>query len=94
MVASTRPTAVIAYATSAQAARFAAGSPRRLEMVREGVARQRVSTQVQAVGPTVEQIPARLWRNPTVPEWGWPIKIAIPPELAILCGEVIGVSGL
>ena len=91
-VVSMRPSAVIAYASSAQAAQFATGSPVRLEMAREGIVMQTVDTQVQAVGPTIEQIPARLWRNPTVPEWGWPVKIVLPRELKVLCGEVIGVS--
>ncbi len=91
-VVSTRPTEIIAYIAPTQVSRFAAGVVVRLETMREGVARQTVESRIQAVGPDIEQIPARLWRNPSTPEWGWPVKIMVPTELEVLCGETVGVS--
>ena len=91
-VASTRPSAVIAYATAAQVLQFQPGLPVRLDVVREGIARHSVGARVHVVGPLAEKLPVQLWHNPTIPEWGWPVKIAIPPRLGILGGEVIGVA--
>ncbi|MBN1511511.1 MAG: HlyD family efflux transporter periplasmic adaptor subunit [Phycisphaerae bacterium] len=92
MVAAAQPSAVIAYANAAQRDRFEAGLPVRLAVVRNGIVELSADSQVLAVGPAAEEIPARLWRSPTAPEWGWPILIAVPPSLEIACGEVIGVS--
>lgn len=94
IVVSTRPAEVIAYIAPAQVSRFAAGVAVRLETMRAGVQQHTVDSRIQAVGPQVEQIPARLWRNPAIPEWGWPVKIMVPTELEILCGETVGVIGL
>jgi len=91
-IVSTRPSAVIAYATAAQVVQFQPGLPVRLDVIREGIARHSACTRVQLIGPVAEKLPAQLWRNPTTPEWGWPVKIAIPPQLGILCGEVIGIA--
>ena len=62
-----------------------------LEVTRQGGSRRVAKSRVVAIGPTVEQLPARLWQNPAVPEWGWPIKIAIAPELGTRIGELVGV---
>ncbi|NLX13971.1 MAG: HlyD family efflux transporter periplasmic adaptor subunit [Phycisphaerales bacterium] len=93
-VVSTRPAQIIAYIAPAQASRLTAGTPVRLETMRESNSRQTLDSRIEAVGPQVEQIPTRLWRNPAVPEWGWPVKIMVPTELEILCGETVGVIGL
>ncbi len=92
-VTAARPSEVIAYATPAQADQLQAGAPVRLEVVRESSPWQVADAQVVAVGPTVQQLPTRLWQNPAVPEWGWPIRIAIPPGLRVLCDELVGVRG-
>lgn len=91
-IAPTRASAVMAYASAAQLPRLQPGASVRLVVNREGSAGQSVDTRVQALGPTVEQLPPRLWRSPTVPEWGRPVMIAVPPVLGISGGELVGVS--
>jgi len=90
-VAAAQPSEVIAYATAAQAGRLEAGMPTELEVTREGSPRRMAESHVVAIGAAVEQLPVRLWQNPAVPEWGWPIKIAVAPELGTRLGELIGV---
>lgn len=91
-VVSARPSAVVAYMTAGQANRFAPGAPVRLMVTRDGGVHQVAHTSVQATGPLAEKLPAQLWHNPTVPEWGWPVKIAVPEELGLFSGEVIEVG--
>ena len=49
------------------------------------------SSEVTFVGPAVEQIPAQLWRNPNVPQWGRPFLIKAPAEMELIAGEKVGV---
>ena len=56
--------------------------------------RQVAQSFVSSIGPTIELKPQRLWRNPTIAEWGRPVLIQIPAELTIAPGEVIGIRGL
>lgn len=92
-VTAAQPSEVIAYATPAQADQLETGAPVRLEVTREDGSRQVADSQVASVGPVAQQLPMQLWQNPTLPEWGWPVKIAIPAELRVLCDELVGVRG-
>ncbi len=49
---------------------------------------------VARVGPAVETLPERLWRNPTVPEHGVPVLLAAIPGLALTPGEPVRVHFL
>ena len=91
VVSAAQPSEVIAYATAAQAGRLEAGMPTQLEVTREGSPRRVAESHVVAIGPTVERLPVRLWQNPAVSEWGWPVKIAIARQLGARPGEVVGV---
>jgi multidrug resistance efflux pump len=51
--------------------------------------RRAFDTYVAAAGPQVESIPKRHLRNPSVPEWGMPVQIAIPPEADLRPGELV-----
>jgi hypothetical protein len=44
---------------------------------------------VQSVGAQVEAMPFRYWRNPTVPEWGLPIQVALPEGIPLAPGEMV-----
>ncbi|NLX22647.1 MAG: HlyD family efflux transporter periplasmic adaptor subunit [Phycisphaerae bacterium] len=90
-VVSPRPFAVVAYATADQVGLLESGSPVRSQVARDGGDRQSKGSHVVAIGPMAEKPPTQLWRNPTVPEWGWPVKIAVPPTLGVLCGQMVGV---
>lgn len=46
---------------------------------------------IVAVGAQVELIPERHWSDPTIPEWGLPVRVGLPRELSLLPGELVGV---
>jgi len=89
---SSRPSAVVVYATPTQLPRLQSGSRVRLDWRQDGTGAKTIDSRVLAVGPVAEQLPARLWRSPSVPEWGWPVRIAIPAAMDVLGGEMVGVS--
>ncbi len=91
-VSQAEPTEIVAYVNEQQ-----------LEFVRERMAVELIKTRTPAqiaqasvlsVGPTVELMPQRLWRNPTVPQWGRPVLINVPAGLSLVPGEVVGIRGL
>jgi multidrug resistance efflux pump len=45
--------------------------------------------QVEVVGGQVESVPNRQLRDPRVPEWGLPVRVAIPPGVDLKPGEVV-----
>ncbi|MBN1347352.1 MAG: HlyD family efflux transporter periplasmic adaptor subunit [Phycisphaerae bacterium] len=90
-IAASQPSEVIAYATAEQAARVGPGMATQVQLVRERGPRRTARSRVIEVGPTIVELPQRLWKNPTMPEWGWPIKVAVSPELKPLSGESVGV---
>lgn len=92
-IAGKEPTSIVAYTTEEQAGRI------RENMVVQLVDRNSqpnlvVDSQVVYVGPTVEQMPPRLWRNPNLPQWGRPILIKVPPNLGLIPGAVVGIRGI
>ena len=64
-----------------------------VEVIKVTEPMQVVTATVTFVGPQVEEMPAQLWQNPNVPEWGRPFTVAIPPNFAVLPGEVVGIRG-
>lgn len=46
---------------------------------------------VARVGPGIEVLPQRLWRDPVVPEYGRPFVVAAVPGLKLTPGEVVTV---
>lgn len=51
-----------------------------------------VDAVVDQVGPQVELVPAHHRRDPTVVEWGQPVRIVPPPELPLRPGELVDVT--
>jgi len=47
---------------------------------------------VLRVGPTVQELPQRLWRNPRVPDYGRAVVIAAAPSMQLTPGEVVNVK--
>jgi len=47
---------------------------------------------VEEVGPQVELIPSHQLRDPSVPEWGLPVRISVPEELGLRPGELVDVA--
>jgi hypothetical protein len=65
-----------------------------VELVKTSLPPQVAASKIVDIGPTVELIPQRLWRNPNVPQWGLPVLVEIPPGLKLVPGEVVGIRGL
>jgi multidrug resistance efflux pump len=91
-VAETEPNEIIAYVNERQLARFEAGTP--VELIKTRMPAQIARSNVVSVGPAIELIPQRLWRNPNLPQWGRPILIDVPPGLALISGEFVGIRRL
>lgn len=94
-IAEHKPTQIIAYARENQLSRIREGMA--VELVGfpqdQGKA-QVVQSQVLRIGPTMEQMPQQLWRNPNVPEWGQPFVIKAPPQMKLIIGERVGIRTL
>ena len=52
----------------------------------------RFDSRVEAVGPKIESIPIRQRANSRVEEWGRPVRIPIPEEMAIQPGSVLEIE--
>ena len=55
---------------------------------------QAAESLVVRLGPGLEQLPQRLWRSPTVPDYGRAVVIAGIPRLELTPGELINVKFL
>lgn len=51
-------------------------------------------SEVTYVGPVVEQIPAQLWPNPNMPQWGRPFRVKAPTQMKLIVGETVGIRRL
>jgi multidrug resistance efflux pump len=91
-VAEETPTEIIAYVSESQLRLLKERMTVKLVKSREPA--QIAESQVVRIGPTIELVPQRLWPNPNIPQWGRPVLINIPPGLAVVSGEVVGITGL
>jgi multidrug resistance efflux pump len=46
---------------------------------------------VARVGPAIEVMPQRLWRDPAIPEYGRPFLVSAVPALGLTAGEIVTV---
>jgi multidrug resistance efflux pump len=91
-VAEAKPTEVVAYVNEQQLAYLKERMP--VELVKTRTPLQIAQSQIAQIGPTIEVMPQRLWRNPNIPQWGLPVLIKIPAGLALIPGEIVGIRGL
>jgi multidrug resistance efflux pump len=93
-IAEVKPTEIIAYAVEEKVNQIKKGmvvelvkqsEPKKIEIAR---------SQIIYIGPIVEQLPPRLWRNPNIPEWGRPFLVKAPPQMKLIIGEVVGIRRL
>ncbi|MCH8260831.1 MAG: HlyD family efflux transporter periplasmic adaptor subunit [Planctomycetes bacterium] len=54
--------------------------------------RQVVRTLIDRVGDQIEPVPLHHLRNPNLLEWGLPVRIALPEELALRPGELVDLT--
>jgi multidrug resistance efflux pump len=91
-VAEAQPTEVVAYVSEQQLGYLKKRMA--VELVKTRAPAQVAQSTIAEIGPTLEQLPQRLWRSPSIPQWGLPVLIKIPPGLALVPGEVVGIRGL
>lgn len=91
-VAEAEPREVITYAREEQLGQLRERMT--VELIKSSRPAQVARSQVCYIGPVIEQMPVRLWRNPNIPEWGLPMLIKIPPGMKLAPGELVGIRGL
>ncbi|MFA5422325.1 MAG: HlyD family efflux transporter periplasmic adaptor subunit [Phycisphaerae bacterium] len=64
----------------------------KVKVISQNSNRQSFVSQVSHIGPSLEMIPQRLWRNPTIPEWGKAIQIPIQPNFVCSHNEIVGIK--
>jgi multidrug resistance efflux pump len=91
-VAEVEPAEILAYISEQQLQ--SVKNNMMVELVKNNEPLQIASSQVTSIGPAVELIPQRLWRNPNIPQWGRPIVVKVPSGLKVIPGEIIAIRGL
>lgn len=91
-VAEKEPTEIVAYVSENQLKLLRDQMTVKLVKTRDPA--QIAQSRVLRVGPTIELMPQRLWRNPNVPQWGRPVLIDIPTGLSVVSGEIVGIRDL
>lgn len=92
VVAEATPREVIAYVSENQVNQIREGTV--VELIKDRKPAQIARSQVTYIGPVVEQMPLRLWRNPNIPEWGRPFLVKVPPQMKLTPGELVGIRRL
>lgn len=91
-VAQHEPNEIVAYVNERQLGQFERGMS--VELVKSRMPAQIARSMVASVGPAIELMPQRLWRNPNMPQWGRPVLIEIPEGLVLVPGELVGIRRL
>ena len=91
-IAESQPSEIIAYTTEEYANQLREGT--QVELTRNSWPRQIARSEVTYIGPTVEEMPVRLWQNPNFRQWGRPFLVKVPPELELTPGELVGIRTL
>ncbi len=87
-----KPSSIIAYVNENLAGHFMAN--KEVEIVKGSKPKQIGRSEITYIGPRVEQLPQRLWRNPAVPQWGRLMQIEIPLRMKLIPGELVGIRVL
>jgi len=91
-IAQMEPNEIVAYVNERQLGYFEKGMS--VELVKTRMPAQIARSTVVAIGPTIEVMPQRLWRNPNIPQWGRPVLVEVPQGLALIPGELVGIRRL
>lgn len=87
-----KPSSIIAYVNESLAGRFIPQI--KVDIVKDTDPKQIGRSEITYIGPRLEQLPVRLWRDPTLPQWGRLIKIKIPTEMELIPGEMVGIKSI
>lgn len=82
-----RASEILAYAPEGAAGRIAERS--QVAAARRGDPSLVAESIITRVGPSIEQMPQRLWRDPGIPEYGLPFVVAGVPALELTPGEIV-----
>ena len=85
----TRAADIVAYLPEGVGAEVRAGDL--VRVARPAQPWENAEAIVERVGPAIEEIPSRLWRDPAVAEFGRPLLIEGAAALEILPGEAVSV---
>lgn len=91
-IAQDEPSEIIAYVSGNQLGQVWKGMI--VQLIKNRKPEQIAKAHVTYLGPTVELMPERLWRNPNIPQWGRPVLIEMPVGLKLVPGELVGIRGL
>jgi multidrug resistance efflux pump len=91
-IAQGKPKEIIAYASERQLGQIRPGAM--VELIKKTAPAQIAKSEVTYIGPVVEQLPARLWPNPNMPQWGLPFLVKVPEGMELKAGEVVGIRRL
>jgi len=89
VIAQGEPKEIIAYAGERQVARIKEGA--KVELAKKTGQARIAQSYVVHIGPVVEQMPTRLWVNPTIPQWGLPFVIKVPEGMNLIAGETVSI---
>jgi multidrug resistance efflux pump len=64
---------------------------KKVEIVSLNTPRHTFVSQVSHIGVSIEMIPERLWKDPTVPEWGCLVQVPIQPGFDCVHNEIVGI---
>jgi len=92
VIAQSKPKEIIGYVREAQIGQIKPGV--RVELAKKTIPQQIGKSEVTFVGPVVEQLPVRLWPNPSVPQWGLPFVVKVPAGMDLTAGETVGIRRL
>jgi multidrug resistance efflux pump len=92
VIAQGKPKEIMAYAGERQINQIKVGA--RIELVKKISKPQIAQSEITYVGPVVEQLPARIWMNPNVPQYGLPFLVRVPDAMELTSGEIVGIRGL
>ena len=87
-----KPSSIIAYVGENMVGHFTGRS--RVEIIKGSEPKQIGRSKITYIGPRVEQLPTRLWRNPTIPQWGRLMQVEIPLGMKLIPGEMVGIRVL
>jgi len=78
---------IVAYASGPSAHGVVESA--RIAAARRNVPSRVAESVITRVGPAIEQLPQRLWRDPATPEYGLPFVVAGVPALTLTPGELV-----
>lgn len=65
-----------------------------VEIIKTSLPRKILQSEISQIGPAIELMPERLWKDPAIPQWGHPVIIPLHPDMQLRPNEIVGVRGI